>query len=447
MLPAGSVLLSSRAPVGYCVIARNPISTNQGFKSLVPNAAVAAEYVRHYLLASRDYLQSKASGTTFLELSGRATSDLNIPIAPLNEQRRIVERIDELFSQIEAGEVALARARKLLERYRQAVLEAAVTGELTRDWRERHQAEIEPADHLFARILQARREAWEKAELEKLRAKGKEPKNDKWKQKYKEPEPPDTTDLPELPEGWVWAKLEALTSWGPQNGLYLPKSAYGAGTPILRINDYQSGWSRPTEDLLCVEAGADLVALYGLQAGDLVVNRVNSLTHLGKCILIDKRYEGVLFESNMMRLSTTHLVLSRYVEFYLRSELGLKLLIKNAKWAVNQASINQSDVGNTPIPVPPMPEQKVVIESVEVVLSECEGTVDQLSREVVRAAALRQSILTAAFAGKLVPQDPADEPAATLLDRIKAERHTTPTTKPRRGRPPKPAAMAAQDTV
>jgi type I restriction enzyme, S subunit len=126
-----------------------------------------------------------------------------LPVPPENEQRRIVEKVDELFSQIEAGEEALARAQKLLERYRQSILNAAVTGELTREWREQHEGELESGEDLLKRILKARREAWEQAELAKMHARGKPPSDDRWKQKYKEPEPPGTTDLAHLPEGWV----------------------------------------------------------------------------------------------------------------------------------------------------------------------------------------------------------------------------------------------------
>ena len=100
------------------------------------------------------------------------------------------------------GVASLKQARALLKKYRQAVLKAAVTGELTRDWRARHQGEIkETGAELLQRILKIRRAAWEVAELKKLPAKGKPPKDDGWKQKYKEPQAPDTTGLPHLPRG------------------------------------------------------------------------------------------------------------------------------------------------------------------------------------------------------------------------------------------------------
>ena len=112
---------------------------------------------------------------------------------------RIVAKIDELFSELDAGVASLKRARALLK-YRQAVLKAAVTGELTRDWRERHKGEIEESGaELLQRILKARRAAWEAAELMKLRAKGKPPKDDRWKRSTRSPSRPTPPACPPCP--------------------------------------------------------------------------------------------------------------------------------------------------------------------------------------------------------------------------------------------------------
>src|SRR5690606_30268170 len=113
---------------------------------------------------------------------------------------------------------------------------------------------VESGEALLTRILTARREAWEQVELARLQAKGITPKDDVWKKMYKEPLPPDTSNLPELPEGWLWTTLGALTMWGPQNGLYLHKDKYGRGASIVRIDDYQPGWSRAVSELQKVDA-------------------------------------------------------------------------------------------------------------------------------------------------------------------------------------------------
>lgn len=135
LMPAGTVLFSSRAPIGYCVIARNEISTNQGFKSFVLSRSISPEFVRHYLIASVDYAKSKASGTTFQELSGSRAAELMVPVAPSREQQRIAAKIDSLSAKSKRARDQLDHVPRLVEKYKQAILAAAFRGDLTRDWR------------------------------------------------------------------------------------------------------------------------------------------------------------------------------------------------------------------------------------------------------------------------------------------------------------------------
>ena len=186
---------------------------------------------------------------------------------------------------------------------------------------------------------------------------------------------------------------------GPQNGLYLPKEMYGEGVPILRIDDYQTAWIRPLEDLRRVKATPDQIATWALKDGDLVINRVNSMTHLGKCALVPAVLAGTVFESNMMRMRLKKDVLPKYVEHYLASRLGKTRLTENAKWAVNQASINQKDVRATPIFLPDRPAQQVVVADVDRRLSIIKSTAFDVDANIQRAQSLRQSVLSRSFAG------------------------------------------------
>lgn len=356
----------------------------------------------------RRIIDEQSSGTTRKRITGKKLKALNVPVPPTNEQRRIVEKIESLFVQLEKGEEGLREVQKLLARYRQSVLKAAVTGQLTADWRTDNADRLEHGRDLLARILQTRRETWE------------------GRGKYKEPAAADTTDLPELPEGWLWTTLGALISNGPQNGLYLPQSKYGAGTPILRIDDYQLDWLRPSQELRRVEASNDERSKYALAPGDFVINRVNSVSHLGKTTLVSAEYEGTLFESNMMRFGATNEVSAEYLRLYLTSGIGRKRLIKNLKHAVNQASINQGDVEATPVPLPSKEEQLEIVQTVSKELSGETATNAYCETELARSGAVRQSILKEAFSGTLVPQDPSDEPAADLLERIRKARPAAP---------------------
>ena len=343
---------------------------------------------------------------------------LQVPVAPPREQRRIVAKIEELFSDLDAGVAALNRVKANLKRYRASVLKAAVEGRLTEEWRKRNPA-TEPAAKLLQRILTERRATWEAEQVRKFAEAGKSPPKG-WKEKYDEPIVPSDFEVKPLPLTWCWATMEQLTTWGPQNGVYYPRSQYGRGTPIIRIDDYQNDSSRASNELQLVDAPAKDVETYGVRLGDIIINRVNSMTHLGKCLVVESRHLPAVFESNMMRQSLASDVVPTFLAHYLRSRVGNARLIANAKWAVNQASINQTDVGNTPAPLPPLAEQAEIVAEVDRRLSVTDAVQAEIEHGLQRASRLRQAILKRAFEGRLVPQDPRDEIAAVLLDRVKA---------------------------
>jgi type I restriction enzyme S subunit len=352
-------------------------------------------------------------------------------------------------SRLDAAVEGLKRVQANLKRYRASVLKAAVEGRLVPTEAALAKAEgrtYEPASALLARILTERRKRWEEAELAAMKTKGTVPKDDKWKAKYQEPSPPDTKGLPELPEGWCWASVDALILGSPQNGLYLPQSEYGAGVPILRIDDFQSMTATPIAGLRCVKVDDNTASKYRLAVGDVIVNRVNSLSHLGKSVAVGAALDGALFESNMMRFTCVDPSMSRYVEVYLASDVGKARLVTNAKWAVNQASINQRDVLTTVIPLPPLREQLRVLAQVSLLLTAQGHEKSASEHAIARCSRLRQSILKWAFEGKLVDQDPNDEPASVLLERIRAERQVHTATKARNGTPP-PTAPRNTDSA
>lgn len=377
-------------------------------------------FVYFQLLPKVLELRSGSSGSAQGVISQKDLADIEIMLAPLAEQTRIVAKLEELLSDLDAGVAELKAAQKKLSLYRQSLLKAAVEGALTADWRAHHPP-TETGAALLQRILTERRARWEAKQLAKFAEQGKAPPKD-WQKKYPEPVAVDATGLPALPEGWLWVSLDALICDGPQNGLYLPASRYGSGTPILRIDDYQIGWHRERAALNLVDADPESERLYRLAEGDLVINRVNSTTHLGKSLLIAKPLEGALFESNMMRLNLAQAVSGSYIAQYLGSDVGRGHLIRDAKWAVNQASINQQDVKRTPVPLPPVSEQAVIAELLDQQLRAAKDQDQAVRAALQQSTAQRQNILRAAFTGQLVPQDPADEPASVLLERIRVQR-------------------------
>jgi len=431
LIPAGSVLVVTRSgilahslPVAVTEV---PVTVNQDLKAFIPTGVATPEYVAAALRSAAQQILATCSkdGTTVQSVDTSKLLAHKILVAPIPEQRRIVDAIDSYLSRLDEAEAALERVRRNLKRYRAAVLQAAVEGRLVPTEAELARAEgrdYEPASQLLKSILADRQRRWEQAEYARLKAAGKTPRDEQWKAKYREPTRLEMAALPSLPEGWCWVAMSALCAIEPQNGIYLPKTDYGDGMPILRIDDYQIDRSRGAEEFQRVRIPATDAAKYALHDGDLVINRVNSPSHLGKALVVGSKHLPAIFESNMMRIQLTESLVPAFVEKYLNSTGGKARLTKNAKWAVNQASINQRDVVSTPVPLPPLVEQGRIVAEVERLFSLSESTLAAVTQAGLHTSRLRQSTLKWAFEGKLVDQDPNDEPASVVLERIQAER-------------------------
>ncbi len=230
------------------------------------------QLLRHYLNTYdyRDYV----TGTTRLKLNQSMMRKIPVPLPPLPEQHRIVAKIEELFTKLDAGKEELLQAKARLKRYRQSVLKTAMDGKLTEDWRKEHRNEIEPASILLDRILKERREKWEAEQLEQMSAKGKIPKDDKWKNKYKEPLGPDISKLPNLPDGWVWVTIEQL-SYKVQYGSSSKCTADENGIPVFRMGNILDG-KLIVNDLKYLPQDHKEFPNLLLEIGDILFNPTNS---------------------------------------------------------------------------------------------------------------------------------------------------------------------------
>lgn len=418
--------------VGACVIAGSTtrrLMLSDKILRLVFTCDVK-NWVLWFLRSSLGRKQIEALSTgnqeSMRNIGQRRIAEIRIPLPPPAVRSSIQSKIDELFSRIDEGEQALRQVEKLVERYRQSVLKAAVTGELTRDWRETRKRAGEPVESgaaLLARILKARRAAWEAAELKKMQAKGKTPTDDRWKQKYKEPEPPDTADLPELPKGWVWASIEQLVSeFG--NGLSRKPAESPPGLPILRISAVRLMSVDASDVRYYVQKIGEVMNGFKVLKGDLLFTRYNGSKALVGVSGVYDADAPVLHPDKLIkaRVVDRELVLPSFLAIACNAGEGWKHISSWVKTSAGQHGIAGSDIKRTPIPLPPRVEQERVSASVERCTESSASMRAAGAAEARRSAALRQSILKAAFSGQLVPQDPNDEPAEKLLERIAAGR-------------------------
>lgn len=201
----------------------------------------------------------------------------------------------------------------------------------------------------------------------------------------------------------MYKPLKLVMEEMPQNGLYKSKSFYGEGNPILRINGFYDGEVVPNYEYKRVRLEAEEIKKYALHIGDIVVNRVNSMSYLGKCALIRNLEEPTIFESNVMRFRLDKQQIDlEYAMYYLSTSFGRHELIKNAKQAVNQASINQTDVGNALIPIPKdLEAQRNIAQKISAHIAVCNNIEQGIDTAFAQADAMRQSILKQAFEGAL----------------------------------------------
>ena len=388
LLPAGSVLISSRAPVGYCVVAANAMATNQGFRSLVLNDGIDPYFIRYYVLYSRAYFEDHASGTTFKELSGTALGDLVFPIPPIEMQRHIVARIDELFAEIGEGEAALGRAREDLGTWRSSLLKAAVTGELTADWRVANPPTETGAD-LLARILVDRRAHWE--------ADTRNPRK-----RYKEPALANGKKLSALPDGWSWATMEQL-SWASGYGSSEKCSAEAMGTPVLRIPNIRGGVVR-FDNMKFTVSPMDIRDGNAVDVGDLLIIRTNGSEDLiGRAALVMKRPDvTTYFASYLIRLRLLGpRQLLRWIAVLVNSPVFRAAVLRSIASSAGQFNLNLTKIEGFALPIPPIDEIEVAISRFEAAEDQANAGAGHATEAADTAASLRQSILAAAFRGEL----------------------------------------------
>ncbi|MFE0490652.1 restriction endonuclease subunit S [Streptomyces griseoaurantiacus] len=210
------------------------------------------------------------------------------------------------------------------------------------------------------------------------------------------------------PMGWEQRNLGEVILDGPQNGLYKPAGDYGDGVPILRIDSFQVGELKPPSQWRLVSASLLEQERYSLQKFDIVINRVNSRSHLGKSVLVGEVPGGSVFESNMMRVRVDpSVVRPEFVGKYLQSAFVRRCILESAKDAVNQSSINQQDVKGLPVFVPPMRSQR----EFEAALEQIRGAQRKHRTHLATLDELFTSLQHRAFSGTLWDHEACGEAA------------------------------------
>jgi type I restriction enzyme S subunit len=326
--------------------------------------------------------------------------NFTFPLAPLCEQRRIAARIDELFAEIAEGEAALERARHDLGTWRRAMLKAAVTGELTRDWREANRP-IETDPDLVARTRAERHHS-----IVQRRNRRSVPA-----------EALNVAFLPGLPDSWAWARLDDLGEI--VGGVTVDKKRVPddpVEVPYLRVANVQRGYLDLSE-IKSIQVDRHVAGRLNLKTGDVLLNEGGDRDKIGRGWVWQDELPDCIHQNHVFRVRLYHGGINPYFISYYANEMGRAFFMEKGKQTTNLASISLSKISELPVPVPPPAEARIIVDRLNGVLAAEMDTRRELADAQALSRAQRQAILKAAFEGRLVPQDPNEEPASLLLTR------------------------------
>ena len=366
---------------------------------------INSSYIYYYFKSIFPFLQKLGAGSTVPGIDRESILGISIPIAPVNEQVLISAKIEELFSRLDAGVEALRRARTQLQRYRQSVLQAAVEGRLTAEWREAH-PEVEPAEKLLEQILKR------KKKIESFRLNAESPFD--------------------IPRDWAWTELGLILSKieAGKNFRCVERSPSLSEVGVVKVSAVSWGEFDETQSKTSNDPSR-INANYFIKENDFLFSRANTIDLVGACVIVENVNHQLMLSDKILRFSFIE-VPSQWILYVLRSRHGRNEIESLATG--NQESmrnIGQDRIKRIKVPIPPKSEISEIIKAIRYFLSIASTIEKSIECNLKIGIQLRQSILQRAFQGRLVPQDPSDEPASLLLERIRAERINEA---PRRGR-------------
>jgi type I restriction enzyme S subunit len=371
------------------------------FHVLRPREGLDAKYL-YYYVSSKSF-RGEAEGFMTGAVGQKRVSttyikEATIPVASLEDQRRIVAEIEKQFSRLDEAVASLKRVKANLKRYKAAVLKAAVEGKLTEEWRKQN-PDVEPASKLLERILIERRAKWEEAELAKMKTKGKEPKNDKWKSHYKEPIKRNGKAGP-FPATWTMCTVDEVLREPMCNGLSVKGNDIPPGIKALKLNAITpNGIDYKYVRYLSVEK--EKVKNIFLARNDFLVVRGNgTLAFVGRGAIVATPTEPVIFPDTAIRLRFCEAIAETgWMPLSWQSFAVREQIESSAKTTAGIWKIAQNDIRAYEVTLPPIDEQKLIVNAADQKISLIESIEHQLEKYLLKSTRLRSSILRQSFTG------------------------------------------------
>lgn len=432
LVEEGTLLLAMYGSIGKLGIAGMKLATNQAIAFAIQNE-IDTKYLFNFLRYVRPHLTDLGKGATQQNISQTVIKAFPFPLAPLNEQKRIVAKIEELFSELDNGITALKTAREQLKVYRQAVLKHAFEGKLTAQWRKDNADKLESPEQLLARI-QTERETRYQQQLEdwKQAVKHWETNGQQGKKPSKPKEPvqaslaklSDKHYLSDMPKNWGCLKAEHLCDFITK-GTTPAKTelfANSGDVPFIKVYNLTKDGAldfsiEPT--FVSKETHQGFLARSKVYPKDVLMNIVGP--PLGKVSIVPNTFSEWNI-NQAIAIFRSHILLPKFLAEFLLFEKTVNFMMSQSKATAGQFNLTLEICRDLPIPVPSQEEQMELVQRLEEKLSNLDAVAAGINEQLAKAETLRQSILKKAFSGQLVHQDANDEPASELLARIQAEK-------------------------
>ncbi|HUU05187.1 MAG TPA: restriction endonuclease subunit S [Patescibacteria group bacterium] len=391
----GDVLISIRAPVGPTNICLDKSCIGRGLAAIRGLSGIESFFILYLIRAFESIIAEKGTGSTFNAISGDQLKNIEIPLPPLNEQHRIVEKIEELFTKLDAGVVALEKVRAQLKRYRQAVLKAAFSGQLTAEWRQKH-----------SNVGVGSSRPLEASQISDSDKSATTLQND---------------NLPDLPTGWEWKNGKSIFDFITSGSRGWAKYYSDTGPIFLRMGNLDhNSISLDLRNIQHVQLPKGIEGIRTkVEANDILI----SITaDVGMIALIPENFDEAYINQHIALCRPNKEAFQKYVAWYLVCQEGGLKQFQNMRRGATKIGLGLDDIRLMKIPITIKDEQQQIVFEIERRFSVAEEVGKTVYNALKQAKRLRQSILKRAFEGKLVPQDPNDEPAEILIARIKEEK-------------------------
>jgi len=373
----GDILLSVRAPVGPTNICPEKSCIGRGLAAIRGFGNIDNRFILYLLRNFEEQFKDSATGTTFEAITGNVIRKFEIPLPPLAEQQRIVNKIEELFTNLDKGIEYLEEVKSKLKVYRQAILKYAMEGKLTEKWRKENIDKIEQTPNPLKNI--------------NIDTKG------------------------ELPYGWITTYLKNITL---EIKKINPKERPDDFFIYIDIASIDNKKQIITDPKIYLGKNSPSRARQLIKEGDILFSTVR--TYLRNMAIVTKEYDNQIASTGFCVLRALS-VNYKWLFYLVQTDFFLNSL-NVIQRGTNYPAVRNSDILYQIVRIPPLEEQKEIVNRIEKLFSLADHIEETVNSKLEESKVLRQSILKKAFEGKLVPQDPNDESAELLLEKIKKQR-------------------------